>query len=86
MTYSNEIGLTFNCNAFVPDISSASISLLSSAKGPTGGLFALVQSNLALITKGKKLGLATVCPLLLLSMYPSFTRIEGLEEGVELIK
>jgi hypothetical protein len=63
LTYSSELELKFNCQAFIPDLGSASISLLSTGKGPTRGLFELVQSNLGLILKGKKVSLATVCRL-----------------------
>jgi hypothetical protein len=71
LTYSSELELKFNCQAFVPDLGSASISLLSTGKGngSTGGLFELVQSNLGLILKGKKVSLATVCPFPFFSFF-----------------
>jgi len=69
LTYSSEIKLNFNCQAFIPDVTSASISLLDAnvgangkGKGPTVGFFGLMESNLAMILKGKKMSLATVCP------------------------
>ena len=70
LTYSSEIKLNFNCQAFVPDVTSASIFLLDAnvtgkGKGPTVGLFGLMESNLAMILKGKKMTLATVCPFLI---------------------
>lgn len=67
MHYASELKLTFNCSAFIPDIGTASISLLSTSSttgevmSATEGLMELVKANLGLVLKSRsKLSLAQV--------------------------
>jgi hypothetical protein len=63
LTYSDQLRLSFGCQAFVPDVSSASLSLVHDIKssGATEGSLDLVKSTSAQLLKSRsKLSLAQV--------------------------
>lgn len=67
MTYANEIRLSFDCAAFVPDLESSEVVLVKQTQDPaTEGLFQLLRADLAQIkTSAQKQTLPKVRPSIL---------------------